>query len=143
MLADGWRQRRGGSVEEFKRFSVRMNGIAAVLFLINGVIASAGSQQYGSHFLAFGVVAFILLALNTFRLTRLSDDLKKVGEITVQGGWLWTSFSFVYITIAPAGVYKMSAGFMAVVVFIGIILLLSGIYVLQRTKKETGVALSV
>lgn len=128
---------------EFKKFSVRLSIIAAVLFLINGMIASAGSQQFGTHFLAFGIIAFILLALNTVRLTRLGGDLKKVGEVTIQGGWIWTSFSLVYITMAPAGVYRMSANFMAVVVLIGFILLLSGAYVLYRTKNETGVALSI
>ena len=131
-------------MQEFKSFSVKMNTIATILFIINGIIASTGAQQYGSHFLIFGVVALILLGLNTLRLAKFTgDDITRVGEVTVQGGWIWTSFSLVYITMAPAGIYEMIPSYMAVVEVIGVVLLFSGVYVLLKAKKETGVALSV
>lgn len=129
---------------EYKRFAATIFAVAAALILLAGGAATAGASNFKNHFAYFAVVASILVGVNALRLNSCVDcDVRRLGEIGVQGGWLLTSFSLVYITLAPAKIYSLSTASLVVTEILGLILLVMGAYLLLKTKKETGVALSI
>ncbi len=128
----------------FSSYAVKSLAVSAVLFLVAGLVAAAGAQEFGPHLAYFAVASAILVGINVARLKYCSGcDIRRVGEISVQAGWLVTSLSLVYITMAPAKIYSMKTFNLAVTEALGLALLAIGAALLIKTKRETGVSLSV
>lgn len=130
--------------EGLKRKYATYKVLAGLLLLVVGILAFAGAGSYRSHFIVAAVITSVLVWLNALRLLNCRDcSERRVGEIAVQGGWLWTSFSLAYASIAPAKIYGMDGAALAAVEAISVALLLGGAYFLARVKRETGAALTV
>ncbi len=130
--------------EAFTSYAVKSLSASTVLFLVTGLIAATGAQAFSSHFAYFAVASALLVGVNVARLKYCSGcDVKRVGEIAVQAGWLVTSLSLVYITMAPAKIYSMNTVNLTITEALGLILLMIGATLLLKTKKETGVSLSI
>ncbi|MCE4598795.1 MAG: hypothetical protein F7C81_01180 [Desulfurococcales archaeon] len=131
-------------VEELRSKYLRYNALAGFLLLVTGVTAFASSSNFKSHFLFMGIITALFMGLNVARLAVCRGcNEKRLGEIAVQGGWLWTSFSLAFLSLAPAKIYGLPTVSLAVVELLSVFLLLSGAYFLFLVKRETGVALSV
>lgn len=128
----------------FTSYTLKSILISAILFLITGLIAAAGARHFGSHFAYYAVASAVIVGLNTLRVMQCSGcEVKRVGEVAVQAGWLVTSLSLVYITLAPAKIYSMNRAYLAITEVLGVILLVLGATLLYKAKKEAGVPLSI
>ena len=119
--------------------------VAAVLFVVGGAVGYLGASAYREQFLAFSIAGLLLTLAFEARVALLSRsaDARRVGEAGVQGAWVWTSLSLVYITMSPASVYGVEPWALAALEAVGVVMLLLGAYILLRIKRETGVYLSV
>ncbi|MCE4612762.1 MAG: hypothetical protein F7C07_02885 [Desulfurococcales archaeon] len=130
--------------EELKRRYTTYKALAGLLLFVVGLAAFASADSYRSHFIVAAVVTSVLVWLNSLRLSNCRNcSERRVGEIAVQGGWLWTSFSLAYASIVPAKIYGIEGAALALVEAISVALLLGGAYFLLRVKKETGAALTI
>jgi len=93
----------------------------------------------------FSIVGLVLTLIFEARIALLSRSasIRRLGEAGVQGAWVWTSFSLVYITMSPASIYGASLWALAGLEIIGFVMLALGAYILLEIKRETGVYLSV
>ncbi len=125
-------------------FYKKVYAIPIILFPAGGAVFYATAENYNTHMLVFSIIVTIFMILAAIRVgMKEKQGTKSLGEAVVQGGWLWTSFSLVYITLSPAKIYGLSTTGLGLIEVIGVILLVTGVYVLLKAKKETGVMLTV
>lgn len=131
-------------VNRFKGIIKKLFGLALALNVIAGSVSYLAASNFNTHFLIFGVVASLIILAFLIRLiTAYSSDLRRLGEIAVQGTWIWTSLSFVYIVMAPAKIYGFTLTYLITIEVIGFALLIMGFYTLLRIERETGAHLSI
>ncbi len=117
---------------------------SAILFLLGGIAFFETSQQFQTHLLVFGVTASLIVAASALRIrSRAKMGSKAVGEAVIQGGWLWTSLSLVYVLMPPAKIYKVTTIGEFSTIIIGVILAIGGVYTMIKAKRETGVHLTI
>lgn len=125
-----------------KSFAVRINVIVTILAIIS--LATAIGTNYRSQVL-LGVIAaaIILTAIATIARVKRANDLLSCGKAIVQGTWFWTSFGLSYLIMTGSPYFGMPIINVLVNFLIGIIVIVVGIYTLLKTKRETGVMLSI
>lgn len=131
-----------GKTETIKRFGRRTNLATAVLSII-ALLTAIGLPLKAQLLLASIGVCIILTNIVTGIRVTGADDLRICGKAIIQGAWFYMSFSLSYLIMTPAPYFEMPPLNMAVTSLIGIIILIVGAYSLLKTRKETGVMLSI
>jgi|GEM_PF-2379356 len=146
-LESGLRGPRGSEkmsekISHVKSFALRMNLIVAVLTIIS-LLTTIGTNYRAQALLAVIAVAIILTVIVTVIRVKGASDPLLCGKAIVQGTWFWASFSLSYLIMTGSPYFGMPMINVAINFLIGIIIIILGIYTLLRTKKETGVMLSI
>jgi len=129
-------------IEAAKRTGLRTNLVTAILSIVT-LATAVGSPLQAQLLLASIWVCIILTNILTIARVMGTDDLAICGKALIQGAWFYMSFSLSYIIMTPAPYFEMSNSSMVINALIGIIILIVGAYSLLKTRKETGVMLSI
>ncbi len=127
-----------------KRFVMVVFSITSLLFIIGAIVGYVGATNYTIHLVAFSVAGLLLTLASLARVTITPEGAtERLGEVSVQGTWIWTSLSLVYITMSPASIYGTHPWALAILEVVGFVMLAFGAYTLFRIKRDTGVYLSI
>lgn len=125
-----------------KKFGLQTNAVVAILSII-ALATSVGTTTRAQALLGLIAITVILTVIVTIIRVRGTNDIENCGKAIIQGAWFYMSLSLSYI-IMPGSPYFGMSMFSAVVdAIIGIIIFLIGVYALLKTRKETGVMLSI
>ena len=125
-----------------KNFALRANLTVAILAIIS-LATAIGTNYRAQALLALIAAAVILTIIATSIRVKLAPDVFSLGKAIIQGTWFWMSFSLSYIIMTGSPYCGMPVINVMIDVVIGIVILMIGIYTLLKTKKETGVMLSI
>jgi hypothetical protein len=130
--------------ESLRRRYATYKAAAGLLLFIVGLLGFIGAESFKGHFIAAALATSLLVWASAARLASCRGcGERRLGEIAVQGGWLWTSFSLAYASLAPARIYNMDGPVLALVEAISLALLVGGALFLLIVKQETKAALTV
>jgi len=128
--------------ETVKRFGLRTNLVVAVLSII-ALATAIGSPLKAQLVLALISICIILTVIVTAIRVSGAGDLALQGKALIQGAWFYMSLSLSYIIMPGASYFGMSFASVVLNALIGIVTLIVGAYSLLKTRKETGVMLSI
>ncbi len=129
-------------VGTFRSFFTKLNLVTIILAITILILSMLSSPKAQGMFAAFAIIMLVITIIGQLRVS-MAKELKQAGERAVQTVWIWTSFGFVPLTMAPTPYFEFTTPIMAAMMVIGAILLLLGAFLLLRIKKLTGVYLSV
>jgi hypothetical protein len=125
-----------------KNFGVQTNAIVAVLSII-ALATSVGTTPRAQALLGFIAITIVLTVIVTIIRVRSANDLENCGKAIIQGAWFYMSLSLSYIIMPGSPYFGMPMLSAVIDAIIGIIIFLIGVYALLKTRKETGVMLSI
>jgi len=128
--------------ESVKGLAWRTNAVVVVLSII--ALATAMGSTFKAQLLLASISIFIILtvAITATRVTATSD-LALRGKAIIQGAWFYMSFSLSYIIMPAAPYFGMTALSVGINALVGVVTLIVGAYSLLKTRKETGVMISI
>lgn len=129
-------------ISSVKSFALRANVIVAILAILS-LATAIGTNYRAQALLAVIATAVILTVIATIIRVKMASDISICGKAIIQGTWFWMSFSLSYLIMPGSPYFNMPTINVLVDVIIGIAILVIGIYLLPKTKKETGVMLSI
>jgi len=128
--------------ESVKGLAWRTNAVVAVLSII-ALATAMGSTLKAQLLLASIMICIILTVIITTIRVTATDNLALRGKAIIQGTWFYMSFSLSYIIMPGSPYFEMSISSAVINALIGIVTLIVGAYSLLKTRKETGVMISI
>lgn len=128
--------------EVAKRFGLRTNLAVAVLCII-ALATAIGSTLRAQALLGLVAITIVLTVVVTARRVSRAKDVALCGKAIIQGAWFYMSLSLSYIIMPGSPYFGMPTLSVAIDALIGIVIFLIGIYTLLKTRKETGIMLSI
>jgi len=132
-------------ISDFKKISIK----SLIPMMILGIITLAISpltEHYRGYYLCltFGLIITItqIIYLIIIYLKR-TDNIRDIGRPTIQALWIGTSMGIGYLVTAPAPYFLIPLSVSLILVAIGIILIIYGIYNLVKISKITGLPLAI
>lgn len=128
--------------ESVKGLALRTNAVVAVLSII-ALATALGSTVKAQLLLASIMICIILTVIITAIRVTATDNLALRGKAIIQGAWFYMSLSISYIIMPGSPYFEMSISSAVINALIGIVTLIVGAYSLLKTRKETGVMISI
>lgn len=132
----------GEEIAAVRKFGLRVNSLVGILATFTLATMIGTPLQAGLLLTLIWICIILTLLISGLRMVK-AENLKVYGKVTIQGTWFYMSLSLAYLIMTPAPYFQIPLFNVAIDTVIGIIILAIGTYSLIRTRRETGVMISI